>query len=880
MDSPRPFRALLGCLVLALALAGTARADTFTVNSTVDAVDATIGNGACLTAGGVCSLRAAIQEANFTPAADTIVLPAVAAHYRLVIAGTGEDAGATGDLDVAQPLTINGGGASGTVIDANSIDRAIDVLGTNTNLTLSGVTVTGGHPPGSTAGGAIEFASASGSLTLGDDVFTGNSSGGSGSSGNGGAIVAIGSALTATNTTFTNNTAGGGSGGNGTGGALVYSHNDGAVTLSNTTFAGNIAGSSQGPGFGGGAVIAGNPVHLTVNGGSFNGNTSGGGGTTGSGQGGGLLLSATGGSLAIDGTSFTSNHAGGGLAGATGSGGGLLISLGNGSASIKNATFTNNDAAGGSLAGGMGGALLTSTTDTTLTIDSSTFTGNVASGGGGTGSGGAALLAGSGGNASVNNSYFRANRAGGHGAPSSVGGGMLISTTDTNITLAGDEVSGNQAGDSFPSTTGIAGGVYLGVGGSATGSVVNTTISGNTAATGNGGNGGGGGLYSGGTIGLNGVTVAGNAATTAGTGATSSPGIFGTATTTVRNTIVAGNTKNSVPDACGTALTSAGHNIESTDTCGFHAGGDSVGTDPGLGPLADHGGPTFTQALLPGSPAIDRGDGAACPATDQRGGARPQGGGCDIGAFELGALADVGVSIAASPSSPFVLKPVTFTITLGNGGPDHAMNVSLADSLPRGFTLKSAKASQGTCTRTTCSLGTIPAGGSAKVTVAATPSLLGAFTNTATAGTSSTDRNAGNQSASAKSRVKDHSCGLAKKGGKKKNKLKGTSFGDRLSGLGGNDRLSGGKGNDCLDGGIGNDTLLGGPGNDKLGGGPGNDSLNGGPGKDSMSGGPGNDTISAADGKKDSVNCGPGNDHATADKKDKLRGCEHVRTRR
>jgi hypothetical protein len=47
-----------------------------------------------------------------------------------------------------------------------------------------------------------------------------------------------------------------------------------------------------------------------------------------------------------------------------------------------------------------------------------------------------------------------------------------------------------------------------------------------------------------------------------------------------------------------------------------------------------------------------------------------------------------------------------------------------------------------------------------------------------------------------------------------------------------------------------------------------------------MSGGPGNDTISAADGKKDSVNCGPGNDHATADKKDKLRGCEHVSTRR
>ena len=64
--------------------------------------------------------------------------------------------------------------------------------------------------------------------------------------------------------------------------------------------------------------------------------------------------------------------------------------------------------------------------------------------------------------------------------------------------------------------------------------------------------------------------------------------------------------------------------------------------NPKLGPLQDNGGPTFTHALLQGSPAIDAGNPAtpgsganACPATDQREVARPQGPRCDIGAFEL-----------------------------------------------------------------------------------------------------------------------------------------------------------------------------------------------------------------------------------------------------
>jgi hypothetical protein len=87
---------------------------------------------------------------------------------------------------------------------------------------------------------------------------------------------------------------------------------------------------------------------------------------------------------------------------------------------------------------------------------------------------------------------------------------------------------------------------------------------------------------------------------------------------------------------CNGALDSLGYNLTDDDSCGFTAPGDLVVADAMLGPLADNGGPTDTHALLPGSPAIDAGSpGCPPPAADQRGVARPQGGTCEIGAFEL-----------------------------------------------------------------------------------------------------------------------------------------------------------------------------------------------------------------------------------------------------
>jgi hypothetical protein len=81
----------------------------------------------------------------------------------------------------------------------------------------------------------------------------------------------------------------------------------------------------------------------------------------------------------------------------------------------------------------------------------------------------------------------------------------------------------------------------------------------------------------------------------------------------------------------------AGYNLDSGRSCGFAKATDLTRTDPLLGPLAWGGGPTMTQMLRHGSPAIDHAGTRAtgCPATDQRGLSRPWGPACDIGSVEV-----------------------------------------------------------------------------------------------------------------------------------------------------------------------------------------------------------------------------------------------------
>jgi PKD repeat protein len=207
--------------------------------------------------------------------------------------------------------------------------------------------------------------------------------------------------------------------------------------------------------------------------------------------------------------------------------------------------------------------------------------------------------------------------------------------------------------------------------------IVNSTISGNRAKD-------GGGVshfqFGPATASLSHVTITNNQGDTRG-GGISAFGLIN-----VKNTIVAGNsTGGSGPDCSddpqfGPFILTEGYNfIGDNSGCDGafpsgtpNANNDLVGTsgsplDPLLGDLADNGGPTETHALSPGSQAIDHipqginGCGTDVNA-DQRGVARPQGAGCDIGAFEFDATAqnlpptaDAGGPYAGDEGSAFAL---------------------------------------------------------------------------------------------------------------------------------------------------------------------------------------------------------------------------------
>jgi hypothetical protein len=159
-----------------------------------------------------------------------------------------------------------------------------------------------------------------------------------------------------------------------------------------------------------------------------------------------------------------------------------------------------------------------------------------------------------------------------------------------------------------------------------------------------GGSGSGGGIYTAGRMTIANSTIAGNTAAAGSgnpSGNASSGGMDTSAEPTLTNTILATNAAaTSGPDCAGVAR-SFGHNLLGNDAAcsGFTAVGDLVDVDPMLGPLQGNGGPTFTMALLLGSPAIDAGDDPVCATLpvggiDQRGVVRPQGPHCDMGAYE------------------------------------------------------------------------------------------------------------------------------------------------------------------------------------------------------------------------------------------------------
>ncbi len=169
---------------LGFAAASPADAAIYVVNSTADAVDAAI-NGTCAAAGGACTLRAAIQEANAVTNADTIQLPA--GTYTLMIAG--DDAlAAVGDLDIRNPVAIEGAGAGVTTVDAAGIDRVFEIpfSPSTFQVAIDAVTIRGGATTNSGGGGIAH--SDDGTLLLSSVTLTDNHVAGITSNAVGGAI--------------------------------------------------------------------------------------------------------------------------------------------------------------------------------------------------------------------------------------------------------------------------------------------------------------------------------------------------------------------------------------------------------------------------------------------------------------------------------------------------------------------------------------------------------------------------------------------------------------------------------------------------------------------------------------------------------------------
>ena len=370
------------------------------------------------------------------------------------------------------------------------------------------------------------------------------------------------------------------------GGAAIYMR-DGILHVWNSVFRNNVA-PAVGPDVGGGAIYTLGSLGTTIVGSTFSGNRASNGGAVG----------ALFGDLSIYNSQFTSNEAtgnganqissscsvNGGETGNGGNGGAAYMDGAEAYASnICGSTFTSNSAGLKAL----GGAVFRTPDGAaqTTTIDRSSFVDNSAP------SGGALYFHNS--NLVVTSSTLSGNIA------SAEGGGIFAD--GSTLTFTNDTFAGNIA------QKGLGGAIVLFGNG---GTLQNVTFSGNQST-------GGSGYFA--------------------------AAIGGGTKLTMKNTLFANDTSNDCnsPMQCQVGSSTGSDNLQWPKTHTVCATVDttcSTGTmftDPELGALQSNGGPTKTEAPLPGSPAV--GLGQNCPATDQRGIARP-GNGCTAGAVE-GAIA-------------------------------------------------------------------------------------------------------------------------------------------------------------------------------------------------------------------------------------------------
>lgn len=584
---------------------------TFVVTKTADTADGTCDAD--------CSLREAVIAANANYGDDTITLPA--GNYDFTISGRGEDAAATGDLDITENLVINGNSSGDTRVDAKSLDRAFQVMSGST-VELHDISVWNGVAANTGASGFGGGVYTEGTLSVYDCAFMNN--------------IALSVPVT-------------GSGGSGYGGAI---YNDGFLSMvSGTTFEANYAlYNRMGPAGGYGGAISNSGAITEISDSIFRDNWAAYNNSTHQTSGYGGAIQTTGGITTIDGTRFEGNIASETSGGGTSQGGAIFM-MGVTISTISDSDFTNNTALinthPSTASNGYGGAIYVNGTITTM--EQVTMTGNTAKSGSGAGDGLGGGMAVIDTVSSIEDLTMTGNTAvnfTGSGAAIGYGGGLYVDGTVTDMHRA--QFSDNVAKTGVGNGSGYGGGIFD------VGQIVsfkNSTVSGNTALEYTGSdnpNGLGGGIY---TVGSSSVydylTMTDNTATQnmgSGTPTAAGGGMYSTGQLFLGETVIGGNTDGNAtptsPDCYSDGgITSNGYNIIADITgCNYsHGTGDHTNVhDAVLGALADNGGFNQTNALLTGSPAIDAIPAASCSNTeDQRGYARPENTDCDSGAYEF-----------------------------------------------------------------------------------------------------------------------------------------------------------------------------------------------------------------------------------------------------
>ncbi len=575
---------------LAMAIfAVSINAATFNVNTTADTQDVNPGDGVCADSGGMCSLRAAITEANALAGADIINLPA--GTYTQTLTGASENNNASGDWDINSDLTINGADPLTTIVQANAApgvatERVFHIrfVVAGTVVNINGITIQNGRNAGNVFGAGVRVDNGAGTLNLENVIVQNNQNASSG----GGISVsgATNATLNITNSTVSNNSAGSTTAGtSGTGGG-IHINNNATVSVTNTMISNNTASSGITFGLGGGVAISGLSTMAEFTDSTISNNTAA--SSANSSFGGGVYAPA--GTTTFTNTTISNNESNSTAGGAfSGFGGGIYNQ--NTTVNLQNSVVSGNSASHFHA----GIRTLASTAPATTNVINSTVSNNTAPNEGG-------------------------------GIVNIVGASFDATTNITNSTVSGNTVS-------EPTSVG-AGTLNFSAGtGTARTNCLNSTLSGNSSG------GSGGNLHNQQSAGaaifdINFCTIFGGIAPTGG-GVNNASGQVN-----VKNSIIAGNT----PLIGGTVTSQNYNHVQST------SGGtmtpmpnDVFGSDPQLGPLQNNGGNTMTHAPDSTSPVIDTIPGGVndCEApinTDQRNFSRPQSGGatlCDKGSVEF-----------------------------------------------------------------------------------------------------------------------------------------------------------------------------------------------------------------------------------------------------